>query len=166
MLGDCQRSGRSGWHRRLLASRDQELAREQALERRARCEDPTGLANRSTIVERFRLLRPFRSGRVPLAIVLIESDEFRMPKDRHWQATGDCVLLMLAQRIHQTLRQRDWPQAGTVRLRSVAHSFTLRTRSGRARRLTQDHALESKKLLAGMLAGGVLFLGLPMGLRL
>ena len=166
MLGDCQRSGRSGWHRRLLASRDQELAREQALERRARCEDPTGLANRSTIVERFRLLRPFRSGRGPLAIVLIESDEFRMPKDRHWQATGDCVLLMLAQRIHQTLRQRDWPQAGTVRLRSVAHSFTLRTRSGRARRLTQDHALESKKLLAGMLAGGVLFLGLPMGLRL
>ena len=87
---------------------DQEVASEQALERRARFDDLTGLVNRSEMLERFRLLLTSRPRRVPMAVLFIDIDEFKRINDRYGHAGGDCVLKTVAQRIHQTIRRRDW----------------------------------------------------------
>lgn len=87
---------------------DQEVASEQALERRARFDDLTGLANRSEMLERFRLLLSSRPRRVPMAVLFIDIDQFKQINDRYGHAGGDCVLKMMAQRIRQTIRKRDW----------------------------------------------------------
>ena len=87
---------------------DQEVASEQELERRARFDDLTGLLNRSEMLERFRLLLTSRPGRVPMAVIFIDIDEFKHINDTFGHAGGDRVLKIMAQRIHQTLRKRDW----------------------------------------------------------
>ena len=84
------------------------MASEQALERRARFDDLTGLVNRSEMLERFRLLLTSRPRRVPMAVLFIDIDEFKRINDRYGHAGGDCVLKTVAQRIHQTIRRRDW----------------------------------------------------------
>lgn len=87
---------------------DQEVASEQELERRARFDDLTGLVNRSEMLERFRLLLTSRPRRVPMAVLFIDIDEFKHINDTFGHAGGDCVLKIMAQRIHQALRKRDW----------------------------------------------------------
>jgi diguanylate cyclase (GGDEF)-like protein/PAS domain S-box-containing protein len=87
---------------------DQEVASEQALERRARFDDLTGLVNRSEMLERFRILLTSRPRRVPMAVLFVDSDQFKHINDTYGHAGGDCVLKIMALRIHQTLRKRDW----------------------------------------------------------
>lgn len=87
---------------------DQEVASEQELERRARFDDLTGLVNRSEMLERFRILLTSRPRRVPMAILFIDIDQFKHINDTYGHAGGDCVLKTMAQRIHQTIRKRDW----------------------------------------------------------
>jgi diguanylate cyclase (GGDEF)-like protein len=87
---------------------DQEVASEQALERRARFDDLTGLVNRSEMLERFRILLTSRPRRVTMAVLFVDIDQFKHINDTYGHAGGDCVLKTMAQRIHQTLRKRDW----------------------------------------------------------
>jgi diguanylate cyclase (GGDEF)-like protein/PAS domain S-box-containing protein len=87
---------------------DQEVAIEQELERRARFDDLTGLANRSEMLERFRILLSSRHRRVPLGILFIDIDEFKLINDTYGHVAGDTVLKSMAQRIHQVIRKRDW----------------------------------------------------------
>ena len=87
---------------------DQEVAIEQELERRARFDDLTGLVNRSEMLERFRILLSSRPRKVPLAILFIDIDEFKLINDTYGHFAGDTVLKSMAQRIHQAIRKRDW----------------------------------------------------------
>ena len=87
---------------------DQEVASEQQLQPSARFDGLTGLVNRSVMLERFRLLLTSLPRRVPKAVLFIDSDEFKHSNDTFGYAGGHCVLKIMAQRIHQAVRRRDW----------------------------------------------------------
>ncbi len=87
---------------------DREVASEAALERRARYDDLTGLVNRSEMLERFCRVLNARRGPMSMAVLFIDIDAFKSINDRHGHAGGDRVLKTVAERIHRTIRKRDW----------------------------------------------------------
>jgi len=68
------------------------VASAQALEHRACFDDLTGLVNRSEMLERFRILLTPRPGRVPMAFLLVDIDQFKHINATYGPAGGDCVL--------------------------------------------------------------------------
>ncbi len=80
----------------------------QELERAARTDELTGLANRREARERveYEIRRSRRSGR-PFSLVLIDVDGFKAVNDTHGHSVGDQVLVEVARRIERALRRQD-----------------------------------------------------------
>jgi diguanylate cyclase (GGDEF)-like protein len=76
-----------------------------ALSHQARHDPLTGLANRFEFAERLatRLADPDR----PAAILLLDLDDFKAVNDSHGHPVGDALLVQVAERLRQGLRERD-----------------------------------------------------------
>lgn len=82
------------------------VARE--LERAARTDAVTGLANRRAMLERLdqELERSRQTGQ-PLTLVMADVDHFKAINDRHGHDAGDTVLVAIGERLASTLRSQD-----------------------------------------------------------
>lgn len=80
---------------------DAEVRTEQALERRARIDDLTGLFNRSELLD--QLGRLVEHGEPGLAVLWCDIDLFKEINDAHGHAAGDAVLRGLGERIRGCL---------------------------------------------------------------
>jgi diguanylate cyclase (GGDEF)-like protein len=78
------------------------------LERVARTDPLTGLANRRDMIERIELERTrcLRSGR-PFALVMADIDQFKSINDQHGHGVGDRVLIEVARRLRVRVRGQD-----------------------------------------------------------
>ncbi len=86
-----------------------ELAAARDRLRRTEAADPlTGLWNRTTLLEQLgrELPRARREG-APLAVVLVDLDDFKSINDTHGYLAGDAVLREVAQRLRRSLRPYD-----------------------------------------------------------
>jgi len=89
----------------LLRALEREHARVLAL---AGHDALTGLANRRTATERaHRDIDLARRGGRPLAIALLDLDEFKAANDRHGHAVGDALLCATAEACRRTVRAAD-----------------------------------------------------------
>ena len=84
---------------------DAEVVAEQALERRARIDDLTGLLNRKELMDRLDGLVAHGEGDV--AVLWCDIDRFKEINDVHGHAAGDAVLEALGDRIRGGLPQPD-----------------------------------------------------------
>lgn len=84
------------------------LARQKVLESQAYHDGLTGLANRTLLSDRFHLAveRAKRNG-VPFAVLMVDLNEFKIVNDRHGHATGDAVLVVMANRLVGAVRASD-----------------------------------------------------------
>ncbi len=92
-----------------LKSTEADLRRTRDAALLASITDPlTQLPNRRYVFDRLdRLLAESRTSGQPLTVVLLDLDEFKAINDRHGHAVGDQVLVSFANRLMQTVRQRD-----------------------------------------------------------
>jgi len=89
----------------LLRALEREHARALAL---ASHDALTGLANRRTATEQaHRDIDVARRGGRPLAIALLDLDEFKAANDRHGHAVGDALLCATAEACRRTVRAAD-----------------------------------------------------------
>lgn len=111
-LGDSEQGGRAALLLRDVTVRERtqrELARTHAeLERLARTDPLTGLANRRRFMEALEqeVDRWERYGR-PLSLVAMDLDHFKSVNDTHGHAAGDDVLRQAAQALHSVCRDVD-----------------------------------------------------------
>ncbi len=82
--------------------------KERELERVAHYDNLTGLPNRILLADRMEqaLIQAQRRGE-RLAVVFLDLDGFKAINDQHGHAAGDHLLITLAQRMQQTLRDSD-----------------------------------------------------------
>jgi diguanylate cyclase (GGDEF)-like protein/PAS domain S-box-containing protein len=81
-------------------------AREADLERQATTDPLTGLLNRGAI--RARIDAAARAEGPPAILALVDLDHFKAINDTHGHATGDAVLLGVADLVHENIRPGDW----------------------------------------------------------
>ena len=132
--------------RQLTASRDKErligqlTARERGLQADLRRDHLTGLANRLGMMERLdSVLSDDATG--PVAIALIDLNDFKLINDNHGHAVGDLVLQRLAGRLVSEVREQDLvARLGGDEFAVIASGVTHEDRSVLASRLL--HALE------------------------
>jgi len=80
------------------------VASASELERVARTDALTGVANRGAVTEQFdHLLAETQAGQRPLAVLLIDIDHFKRINDHHGHLAGDTVLRDAAQRMRAAL---------------------------------------------------------------
>lgn len=75
----------------------------EALRERAEVDPLTGLANRSQLAEALEAPRGTR----PAALILIDLDDFKAVNDTHGHQAGDAVLVAVAERLRNSLRDGD-----------------------------------------------------------
>lgn len=75
----------------------------EALRERAEVDPLTGLANRSQLAEALEVPRGTR----PPALILIDLDDFKAVNDTHGHQAGDAVLVAVAERLRNSLRDGD-----------------------------------------------------------
>jgi diguanylate cyclase (GGDEF)-like protein len=97
----------------LLASATSELSDRDEVEaklRRQALHDPlTGLPNRFYLAERLEAdVRRVREEGVPLAMCVVDLDDFKAVNDRHGHLLGDELLVAAAQRLQRTVRDTDF----------------------------------------------------------
>ena len=98
--------------RQLAVSRDRErlvlalLNREKSLEAALRRDELTGLANRLGLTEWLDHALA-RASLWPVAIALLDLDDFKLINDNHGHATGDLVLKEIARRLTSVVRRGD-----------------------------------------------------------
>ena len=94
--------------RDLAAANDRLLANEQQLQRMARHDPLTGLANRLLLDDRISHgLAVGRRNGTRLALLLIDLDGFKPINDEHGHAVGDQLLVVLADRLQRSVRAVD-----------------------------------------------------------
>ncbi len=87
---------------------DVEVATEEALDRRARFDDLTGLANRAEVLARIGTLGEHqRRPGSQTAILFCDVDRFKAVNDTFGHAAGDAVLRELAERLSGAIRSGD-----------------------------------------------------------
>ncbi len=87
---------------------DREVNSEQELERRARTDELTGLANRKEVLERLdQLLQSQRRSDRLVALAFCDLDHFKDINDSQGHEAGDTVLRAVAERISRCLRRDD-----------------------------------------------------------
>ncbi len=90
---------------RFAIARCRDLAR---LDRLARYDELTGLANRALFRDRLdKALAAARRHRSLVAVVLVDLDGFKAVNDRHGHAAGDALLRQVGERLRRTLRETD-----------------------------------------------------------
>jgi diguanylate cyclase (GGDEF)-like protein len=91
-----------------LSAGDSEAAYHAELHRRATTDGLTGLPNRGSFEGWLaRESEQARSGRHPLAMLLIDVDHFKQVNDRHGHVAGDAVLREVAARLRAAVRGAD-----------------------------------------------------------
>ena len=82
--------------------------RDQLLQIQAHYDSLTGLANRLLLADRFHLAleRAKRSGK-PFALFMVDLNDFKAINDNHGHATGDIVLIVMAERLESAVRASD-----------------------------------------------------------
>lgn len=95
-------------YRRLAAEISERHAAEAKAETLAFYDTLTGLPNRSLMWDRLRhaIAASARSGSNAM-LLLLDLDHFKLINDRHGHATGDLLLVQVAQRLHQHTRAAD-----------------------------------------------------------
>jgi two-component system cell cycle response regulator len=93
---------------RLAGLRTQLLARDETLEGLAYNDELTGLWNRRFLARRLSALvrSAERHGRA-LSLVLMDIDHFKAINDGHGHAAGDAVLVEIARRLREVIREED-----------------------------------------------------------
>ena len=87
---------------------DSEVSTEQQLERRARSDELTGLANRKEMLEHLeQMLQSQRRGDRFLALAFCDLDHFKDINDSQGHQAGDLVLRAAAERISSSVRRDD-----------------------------------------------------------
>ena len=87
---------------------DDQMAMEEALERRARTDELTHLLNRQEVFDRIKAYNgahPRTGGAI--AVLFCDMDKFKLVNDTYGHAAGDEVLRVMAQRIRHCLRSTD-----------------------------------------------------------
>jgi Diguanylate cyclase, GGDEF domain len=108
----------------------------EQLRQQATTDELTGLANHRRFEERLRqeVRRSARSGR-PLALVMVDIDNFKHVNDTHGHQQGDLVLREVAAALHRTSRATDVPaRYGGEELPSSCPTPTSRAAVSRPRR--------------------------------
>ena len=119
----------------------------EALDRQARTDRLTGVANRHTFDDQFeRELSRARRERAPVSLVLCDVDHFRKLNDEHGFRVGDRVLTMVAQTLERERRPYDlvarYGSAEFVIILSQAdHDEAMRV-AERLRRAVQEAGVE------------------------
>jgi diguanylate cyclase (GGDEF)-like protein/PAS domain S-box-containing protein len=87
---------------------DEQVAREEELERRARTDELTSLLNRQEVFERIEAYagQHPRTGQA-IAVLFCDMDKFKTVNDTYGHAAGDEVLRVMADRIRHCLRSTD-----------------------------------------------------------
>jgi diguanylate cyclase (GGDEF)-like protein len=114
-VGDYTRRVDSGLHddigmlaRRVNLLVATSAAREKRIMESALSDPLTGLPNRTLLSERIRhSLAMSRRSRAPFAVAVIDLDRFKFINDTLGHATGDTVLVEVANRLRQTVRESD-----------------------------------------------------------
>lgn len=89
------------------SDRSTELA--AAMERRALCDDLTGLPNRAAWHEELRRgIERARRAQLPLAVMYLDLNNFKAINDGHGHAAGDHVLVNFATQVRACLRKSDF----------------------------------------------------------
>jgi diguanylate cyclase (GGDEF)-like protein/PAS domain S-box-containing protein len=78
----------------------------RVLEKKATHDPLTGLANRALLFDRLELLLGQRQG-AGVAVAFLDLDGFKPINDQHGHRTGDEVLVEVAERLRETVRQGD-----------------------------------------------------------
>jgi diguanylate cyclase (GGDEF)-like protein len=92
----------------MAADRDAARAAQQELVRASMTDQLTGLPNRGLLFDRLEhALAVSRRTGLPLAVVFIDLDRFKVINDTFGHAAGDTVLVEVARRMDATLRQGD-----------------------------------------------------------
>jgi two-component system cell cycle response regulator len=93
---------------RVLQLQEGLLAAQEALRRRATRDDLTGLWNRGMILDRLSVeLSRARRDKTAVGVAMADLDHFKRINDTHGHAAGDAVLRHAAQRMRDTLQDRD-----------------------------------------------------------
>lgn len=92
-----------------VRERTAELAQaQQSLQRLALTDALTGLANRSLLADRIsQAVARADRGALPPAVILIDLDEFKVINDRLGHSAGDAVLVEIADRMRNVVRETD-----------------------------------------------------------
>jgi diguanylate cyclase (GGDEF)-like protein len=93
----------------LTAALEEQQRLRAALEAIARTDSLTGLSNRRHITEVLTHEMAYVRRRWrPLTVLLVDVDHFKSVNDHHGHAAGDRVLVEVAARLSQDLREHDW----------------------------------------------------------
>jgi diguanylate cyclase (GGDEF)-like protein/PAS domain S-box-containing protein len=101
-------SGLSGGEVHVLRDATERMRYARALRALAYRDPLTGLANRSSLMDRLGLeLAHARRQRAGLALLFVDLDGFKAINDAHGHRAGDAVLLVVAERLRAALREVD-----------------------------------------------------------
>lgn len=99
---------RVGLHLKLVQTQRELIEKNRELERLSRTDALTGLANRRHLDEVLAVeFKRSRRNRLPFAVALADIDFFKSVNDEHGHPAGDVVLVRVAERLREIVRETD-----------------------------------------------------------